>query len=61
MMRKQETVEKIVEFAQSVTKTKTFRHDYPVSEDLRQVMVSEIFRDFMIYALDLYYDNETNF
>jgi hypothetical protein len=58
MMRKQETVEKIVEFAQSVTKTKTFRHDYPVSEDLRQVMVSEVFRDFMIYALDLYYDNE---
>jgi hypothetical protein len=60
-MGKQETVEKIVEFAQSVTKTKTFRLDYPVSDDLRQVMVSEVFRDFMIYALDLYYDNETNF
>jgi hypothetical protein len=57
-MGKQETVEKIVEFAQSVTKTKTFRLDYPVSDDLRQVMVSEVFRDFMIYALDLYYDNE---
>ncbi len=58
LMGKQETVEKIVEFAQSLTKTKTFRHDYPVSEDLRHVMVSEVFRDFMIYAFDLFYDNE---
>jgi hypothetical protein len=58
MMGKPETVEKLVEFEQTITKTKKFRLDYPVSEDLRQVMVSEVFRDFMIYAFDLYYDNE---
>lgn len=58
VMGKQETVEKIVEFTQSVTKSKTFRHEYPVSDDLRQIMVDEVFRDFMIYAFDLYYDNE---
>ncbi|WP_144548309.1 hypothetical protein [Bacillus sp. X1(2014)] len=57
-MGKPETVENIVELEQTVNKTKKFRPDYPVSEDLRQVMVSEVFRDFMIYALDLYYDNE---
>jgi hypothetical protein len=55
MMVKKETVEKVVEFAQSETKTKTFRHDYPVSEDLRQVMVGEVFSDFMKFALDRYY------
>jgi hypothetical protein len=58
MMGKPETVEKIVVFEQSVTKTKIFRLDYPVSEDLMRVMVSDVFRDFMIYAFDLYYDNE---
>jgi hypothetical protein len=57
-MGKPETVEKIVEFEQSVTKTKKFRLDYPVSEDLMRVMVSDVFGDFMIYAFDLYYDNE---
>ncbi|MEH7074594.1 hypothetical protein [Neobacillus drentensis] len=57
-MGKQGTVEKIAEFVQSSTKTKTFRGDYPVSEDLRHVMVNEVFRDFMIYTIDLYYDCE---
>jgi hypothetical protein len=54
-MEKRETVEKVVEFAQSETNTKTFRLDYPVSDELREVMVSEVFRDFMVYALDYYY------
>ncbi|MGZ4160979.1 MAG: hypothetical protein ACXVNF_09330 [Neobacillus sp.] len=55
MVVKKESVEKVVEFVQSETNTKTFRHDYPVSDELRQVMVGEVFSDFMTYALDRYY------
>jgi hypothetical protein len=46
--------EKIVDFVQSETKTKTFRHDYSVSNELRHVMVNEVFRDFMNYAEAVY-------
>ena len=51
------TVEKVVEFVQSETKSKTFRLDYPVSEELREVMVNEVFSDFMTFALELYFDD----
>jgi hypothetical protein len=54
-MEKKGTVEKVVEFAQSETKTKKFRHNHPVSAELRQVMVSEVFSNFIKYALDRYY------
>lgn len=54
----QESVEKVVELVQTDMKAKTFRHDYPVSEELRQVMVGEVFREFMVYALDQYYHDE---
>lgn len=54
-MEKNETVEKVVEFAQSETKTKIFRPNHPVSDELRQVMVNEVFRDFIKYAWDHYY------
>jgi hypothetical protein len=58
-MMENKTLEKVVEFAQSETKTKTFRHDYPVSDELRQVMVSEIFSDFMQYVLERNYAEST--
>ncbi|WP_066062183.1 hypothetical protein [Neobacillus soli] len=59
-MEQQGTIDKVVELVQTETKAKIFRPDYPVSEDLRQVMVSEVFGDFMIYALNLYYDDENH-
>ncbi len=43
--------DKVVDFVQSETKTKTFRHDYSVSNELRHVMVNEVFRDFMIFTI----------
>lgn len=46
---------KVVEFAQSSTKSKSFRHNYPISEKLRHVMVDEVFRDFNKYAIDRNY------
>lgn len=55
-MVNEQTVEKVVEFVQSETKTKIFRHDYPVSEELREVMVTEVISNFKNYASDLYYN-----
>lgn len=54
-MEKNETVEKVVEFAQSENKTKIFRPDHPVSDELRKVMVNEVFKDFMEYTWDHYF------
>jgi hypothetical protein len=52
-----ETDEKVLEFVQSDPKAKTFRINYSVSEKLREVMVNEVLRDFMLYASNLYYAN----
>ena len=57
-MQKQKAVKNVLELVQSDWKAKTFRSDYPVSEDLREVMVNEYIRDFMIYAIDEYYHDE---
>jgi hypothetical protein len=48
--------EKVIDFVQTATNSKIFRLDCPVSEELRDEMVSEVFKDFMIYAMDLYYE-----
>ncbi|MGG3563217.1 hypothetical protein ABES03_16630 [Neobacillus rhizosphaerae] len=57
-MQRQKAVKNVFELVQSDLKAKTFRTDYPVSEELRQVMVDEYIRDFMIYAIDEYYHDE---
>ncbi|OIK09228.1 hypothetical protein BIV60_24655 [Bacillus sp. MUM 116] len=54
MIEVKETVDKVVDFVQSVTNTKNFRPDYPVSDELRHELM-EIFRDFMNYALKRYF------
>ncbi|MED4205472.1 hypothetical protein [Neobacillus mesonae] len=54
-MKKQDTV---FELVQSDMCAKRFRRDYPVSEELRETMVTEIFPDFKAFALDQYYDDE---
>ncbi|MDR6999764.1 hypothetical protein J2Y67_002219 [Neobacillus niacini] len=50
-----ETVDKVIEFAQSETNTKSFRPDYPVSEELRESMM-DTFSDFMYFTLDAYFN-----
>jgi hypothetical protein len=54
-MNRIESDEKVLEFEQNATGTKIFRPDYPVSEDLKEEMI-KVFRDFMFYAIDRYYD-----
>jgi hypothetical protein len=57
-MEKEQTVEKVLEFVQSDPKAKIFRLNYSVSEELREVMVNEVLRDFMVYASNLYYADQ---
>ncbi|MGJ7922242.1 hypothetical protein [Neobacillus sp. LXY-4] len=57
-MKKQKTVKNLVTMVQSKPKAKTFRIDYPVSNDLLLEMVTKVFRDFMNDTLDLYYHDE---
>jgi hypothetical protein len=56
LIKRNGTDENVIDFVQTATNSKIFRLDYPVSEELRDEMVGEVFRDFMIYALDLYYE-----
>lgn len=57
-MKLKENVRNVFELVQADLKAKTFRPDYPVSEEIRQLMVDEFIRDFMIYAFDEYYHDE---
>ncbi|MGP4107990.1 hypothetical protein [Virgibacillus sp. L01] len=45
-------IEKVAEFAQSESKAKQFRHDYPIPDEMRQVLLTEEFRDFTWYVLE---------
>ncbi len=49
--------EKVIEFTQS--DSRKFRKDYPISDELREVMLDKVFREFMIFVLDEYYDAYT--
>ncbi len=49
-------IENVIEFAQNATNTKTFRNDYPISNELRQIMMGEVFSDFAKYSMEQYYD-----
>ena len=50
-----EKTETIIPFVQSETNTKTFRNDYPVSEELKEAMLTKVFKDFTRFALERYY------
>ncbi|WP_442598605.1 hypothetical protein [Neobacillus sp. D3-1R] len=56
-MKRKGTDENVMEFVQTASNSKKFRPDYSVSQELREEMVNEVFRDFMKYALDLYYED----
>lgn len=57
-MNNQQAVENVVPMVQSEKTAKTFRMNYPVSEKLREEMVNGVFRDFMNYCLNEYYNDE---
>jgi hypothetical protein len=55
-LKRKETEKKVIDFVQTATNSKIFRPDYPVSEELIEEMVNEVFKDFMNYTIDRYYD-----
>ncbi|MFD1040048.1 hypothetical protein ACFQ3N_16875 [Virgibacillus byunsanensis] len=46
-----EKVDKVVEFAQSESKAKKFSHIYPISDEVKGVMLNEVYGDFTKYVL----------
>ncbi len=47
--------EKVVELAQNTIKSEVFRIDYPLSSKLKEILVGDVFSDFMKYAYQRYY------
>ncbi|WP_085993845.1 hypothetical protein [Oceanobacillus senegalensis] len=50
---------KLLEFTQSETKAKQFRHDYPISEESREKLLQKVYPDFAKYIFHRRYS--TNF
>jgi hypothetical protein len=55
-MEEKKDLEKVAIFSQHSTNSKSFRQDYPISSELRQIIVGEVFNDFMRYAMNHYYE-----
>lgn len=53
-------VKKVMKFAQSESRAKQFRHDYPITDELKQVLLTEVFRDFTKYVVERYYSTYTS-
>ncbi len=49
------TTEKVVPFAQSTFSAKAFRHDYPVSDDVKEELLLEVYKDFTHFLLKRYF------
>ncbi len=45
----------VVEFLQTGTRTKKFRVDHPLSRELQEQMVNEVWNDFTVFVLKEYY------
>lgn len=57
-MNTQQNYKNVITMAQTEKKAKIFRRDYSVSKELEEEMVSCVFREFMIFALENYYNEE---
>lgn len=55
MKNKKEIPDHVVKFAQSLTSSKQFRHDYPLSDELRYTLLSEVLRDFVTFTYERYF------
>ncbi|RKQ30261.1 hypothetical protein [Oceanobacillus halophilus] len=56
MKEKNESIKKVLEFSQSKTNRKQFRHDYPIPKEIRDEMMTEIYADFTKYVTLCHYD-----
>ncbi|QKY70782.1 hypothetical protein [Lentibacillus sp. CBA3610] len=53
-MKQNRTTEKVVPFTQSASRGKTFRHDYPISDEMREELLLDVFKDFTHFLVDRY-------
>ena len=53
-MKENRATENVVPFVQSASSGKTFRHDYPISDELREELLLDVFKDFTHYLIDRY-------
>jgi len=51
----------VVEFAQTVSGTKKFRHEYPISEPLKKLLLIDIYQDFTSFVLSQYFSEAKPF
>ncbi|WP_164669466.1 hypothetical protein [Virgibacillus doumboii] len=52
-MKRNVNIEKVVEFAQSESTSKQFRHDYPISDETKEEMLLNVYNKFTKYMVDL--------
>lgn len=55
MKHKKKINDGVAEFAQSLSNSKQFRHDYPISDELRKELVSEVFSDLVKFSFEHHY------
>lgn len=55
MKQNKKTVKKVAAFAQSEAKAKQFRYNYPVTDELKREMLTEIFPDLAKYVMEQNY------
>lgn len=55
MKEVKEQIDKVVEFAQSKSRATQFLHDYPITEELKIVILTEEFRSFADYVVNRYF------
>lgn len=56
MTQERKSDDNIVRFEQKGTKVKTFRKNFPISEELRRVLLKDVFPDFQEFAINQYFE-----
>ncbi|WP_078381937.1 hypothetical protein [Sutcliffiella halmapala] len=55
-MKKKNTIENVVNFVQSESKVKEFRHDLPISHELKEVLLTKVFGECAKGIVSEYFD-----
>lgn len=45
----------VIQFAQTISRTRKFRHDYPITKELQKLLVLDVYSDFVKYMLGRFY------
>lgn len=56
MASREETNKSVIEFSQTKTRTKRFRHDYPISIEIKEELLTVVLKDFASYVVQCHYE-----